>query len=77
MDTWPFRHRARSAWRTIDLRSGEADEGAYRVRHAGKLLEVAALDLSGTLDEVLDRVCDLAERVKRLRDEAKALRTAA
>ena len=56
---------------------GEADEGAYRVRHAGKLLEVAALDLSGTLDEVLDRVCDLAERVKRLRDEAKALRTAA
>ena len=56
---------------------GEADEGAYRVRHAGKLLEVAALDLTGRLDEVLDRVCDLAERVKRLRDEAKALRTAA
>ena len=32
---------------------GEPDEGAYRVRHAGKRLEVAALDLSGTLDAVL------------------------
>ena len=56
---------------------GEADEGAYRVRHAGKRLEVAALDLTGRLDEVLDRVRDLAERVKRLRDEAKAVRAAA
>ena len=56
---------------------GEAHEGAYRVRHSNKRLEVAALDLTGRLDEVLDRVRDLAERVKRLRDEARAVRAAA
>ena len=56
---------------------GEANEGTYSVRHTKKRLEVAALDLSGRLDEVLDRVCDLAERVKRLRDEANAPRAAA
>ena len=56
---------------------GEAEAGTHRVRHSGKRLEVAALDLSGTLDAVLDRVRDLAERVKRLRDEARAVRAAA
>ena len=56
---------------------GEAEAGTHRVRHSGKRLEVAALDLSGTLDAVLRRVCDLAESVKRLRGEAKALRAAA
>ena len=56
---------------------GEANEGTYRVRHSNKRLDVAALDLTGRLDEVLDRVRDLAERVKRLRDEAKAVRAAA
>ena len=56
---------------------GEAEAGTHRVRHSGKRLEVAALDLSGTLDAVLRRVCDLSESVKRLRGEAKALRAAA
>ena len=56
---------------------GEANEGTYRVRYSNKRLEVAALDLTGTLDEVLDRVRDLAERVKGLRDEARAVRAAA
>ena len=55
---------------------GQADT-AYPVRHSGKRLEVAALDLSGTLDEVLDRVRDLAVKVTALRDEALALRRAA
>ena len=32
---------------------GEADAATYQVRHSGKRLEVAALDLSGTLDEIL------------------------
>ena len=56
---------------------GEAEAGTYRVRHSGKRLEVAALDLSGTLDEVLGRVREVAIRAKALRDEAQALRTAA
>ena len=55
---------------------GEADTAEHRVRHSGKRLEVAALDLSGTLDEVLDRVRGLADRVTALRDEALELRAA-
>ena len=49
---------------------GEADEGTYHVQHAEKRLEVASLDLSGTLEETLVRVKGLAEKVIVLRDEA-------
>ena len=56
---------------------GEAKPVVHEVRHSRKRLEIAALDLSGTLEEVLNRVLDLAVRVKMLRDEAKALRPAA
>ena len=56
---------------------GEADEASYQVRHSGKRLEVAALDLSGPLDDVLARVRDLANKVRKLREEARELRPAA
>ena len=56
---------------------GQEYEETYSVRHSQKRLEVAALDLSGTLDAVLRRVRDLAESVKGLRDEAKMMRAAA
>ena len=46
---------------------GEAGEGTYRVRHSGKRLEVAALDLSGALEDVLAGVKGVAERVVALR----------
>ena len=49
---------------------GEAEAAKYRVRHSGKLLEVNALDLSGTLECVLQRVRGLAERVRVLRTAA-------
>ena len=39
----------------------------YLVRHAEKRLEVVALDLSGTLDETLDRVKGLSQKVVALR----------
>ena len=55
---------------------GEAD-AAYRVRRSGKRLEVAALDLSGTLEDVLSRVQHLASMVKAWRDEAQDLPWAA
>ena len=56
---------------------GEADVASYRVRHAGKRLHVAALDLSGALDNVLKQVDDLATRVLSLRDEARGIQSAA
>ena len=56
---------------------GEAEPVAHRVRHLGKSLEVAALDLSGTLDEVITRVEELAKGIKALRNEARNLRPAA
>ena len=49
---------------------GEAEAAKYRVRHSGKLLEVNALDLSGTLEYVLQRVRGLAEKVRVLRTAA-------
>ena len=56
---------------------GEAESAEYEVRHAGKRLEVAALDLSGTLDEVLASVRRLAQSVHALRDQARHLNRAA
>ena len=47
---------------------------ANRVRHSGKRLEVAALDLSGTLDDALIRIKGLARKVVALRDEARVNR---
>ena len=52
---------------------GERDTATHHVRHSGKRIEVAALDLSGALDDVLRRVESLASRVKALRDEAGSL----
>ena len=49
---------------------GEADAASYCVRHAGKRLDVVALDLSGTLDDVMGRIHHVAARVLALRHEA-------
>ena len=46
---------------------GEAAPATHRVRHAGKRLEVAALDLSGSPAQLLARVDELSERVRALR----------
>lgn len=43
---------------------GEADTAEYRVKHSGKLLEVAALDLSGSLEEILERVKGIARKIE-------------
>ena len=53
---------------------GEADAVIHTVRHSGKRLEIAALDLSGTLEDVLARVGELADsRVRKMRDEARRM----
>ena len=46
--------------------AGEADGVVHEVRHSGKRLEVATLDISGTLDEILENVRVLASRVRDL-----------
>ncbi len=56
---------------------GEADAASYRVRKSGKRLEVATLDLEGTLQDVLRRVDRVAARVRNLRKEARGLQPAA
>ena len=53
---------------------GEADTASYTVRHCGKRLEVASLDLAGTLDEILGNVRRISEKVARLRDEGRVVR---
>lgn len=56
---------------------GEVDTADYKVRHCGKRLQVAALDLSGSLEEALGRVKVLAKEIKALRKEAEERRAAA
>jgi 5-methylcytosine-specific restriction enzyme subunit McrC len=56
---------------------GEADDVAHQVRHAGKQLEVATLDLSGSIDDLRAEIGKLAERVRALHRRALGLRQAA
>jgi len=49
---------------------GEAEQVVHQVRYAGKRLEIATLDLSGTIDELLAGISKLANRVRALRHEA-------
>ncbi len=49
---------------------GEAEAATYKIRHTCKQLEVVSLDLTGSLDNVLDRVKDIACKIKSLRKEA-------
>ena len=42
---------------------GERKPAAHTVRHSGKRLEVATLNLSGTLEETLGRIGELAQRI--------------
>ena len=49
---------------------GEAEPVVHTVRHTGKRLEIAALDLSGALGEILADVGRLAGKVRALRDAA-------
>ena len=50
---------------------GEADTASYTVRGSGTRLEVAALDLTGTLEEILEAVRQMAKSVVRFRNEAR------
>ena len=56
---------------------GEAEPVVHKVRNSGKHIEVAALDLSGSLEDILGRVDELAIRARRLRNDAHRLNHAA
>ncbi len=56
---------------------GEADPATYRVRYAGTRLEVVAVDLAGSIDELRASIRRLAERVRALRGEARRAARAA
>ena len=56
---------------------GEADTATYQVCNAGKRLEVVAVDLAGTIDELRASVDRVAARVRALRDDARRVARAA
>ncbi len=56
---------------------GECNPETITVRNAGTQLEIASLDISGSLVQVLERVASLAKQVRRLRNEAEIVRPAA
>ena len=47
------------------------DDASYDVRHSGKRLDVASLNLAGTLEDTLKNVWRIAEKVVLLRDAAR------
>ena len=49
---------------------GEAEAATYKIRNTCKQLEVVSLDLSGSLEDVLDRVNCIACKIKSLRNKA-------
>lgn len=57
--------------------AGEADDITHRIRHAGKRLEVATIDLSGSINELHDEISRLAGRVEALQRQAATHRRAA
>ena len=56
---------------------GEADQRTYQVRNAGKRLEVVAVDLAGTIEELQESIGRLAAGVRALRADARRLARAA
>ena len=44
--------------------ASEDEPGEYKIKHAGKTIEVASLDLSGTPKDILGEIRRLAGRVK-------------
>ena len=51
----------RACWSTPPM---SANQRTYKIRHAGKTIEVASLDLRGTPEDILNEVRCLADRVK-------------
>jgi 5-methylcytosine-specific restriction enzyme subunit McrC len=55
--------------------AGEAETVSHTVVHAGKELQVIALDLGVPPDQVLEQISTLAQRIRRLRQRARVTST--
>ena len=55
---------------------GERDPTVYSVRHAGKLLEITAVDLSGSPEQILADVSRVADTIRSMRTRASSHRAA-
>ena len=55
---------------------GESEATTHTVRHCCKQLETTSLDLSGTLEEILASVREMAGKILALRDKARGRRVA-
>ena len=51
--------------------SGEGDPGVHEIVHVEKELSIRTLDLTGSPDEILEQVGRLAERIKRMKSQAR------
>ncbi len=56
---------------------GETEPLLHEVQHTGQRLEVAAVNLSGSIADIRASIDEIAQRVRALRDEARRLRHAA
>ena len=56
---------------------GEAEPASYCVCHAGKRIEVVAVDLEGDIAAIDEAIKELAKRVRRLRDKGRELKARA
>ena len=54
---------------------GEAEPVVHDVRNASKSLVVSSIDLSGSLDEILHRIEELATEVRALREKARDIKS--
>ena len=54
---------------------GEMEPTTYRIEHADKALEVVALDLSGSIENLRGSIRDLAGHVRRLREQGRQARS--
>ena len=55
---------------------GEAEPASYHVCHAGKRIEVVAVDLTGAIADIDESIKDLAKSIRCLRNEGRRLREA-
>lgn len=61
----------------IVRRSGPSGARISQVSNSGKRLEVAAVNLFGSIDDIRSSIDELAQRVRALRSEARRVRKAA
>jgi len=55
---------------------GEADPSTYKIRKSCKQIEVVAIDMADTLDDIRSRIAEIADHIKTLRKKTLAAKAA-